>query len=172
MLLPIRLLARRPFSRPEKVRRTYRSHLNTSPYSSPSVVQLGEFEAAYQKAKAFVSGLSNADKISIITGGDVSGSNLTWTALENKDGSSGINYQYYVSGFSMDNALAMTWDRDYFEKQNKAVGREFYLMGYNLINGPECGPLGRTPWGGRQAEAYSPDREYLQGRHLQFAKLF
>ncbi|EKG13903.1 Glycoside hydrolase family 3 [Macrophomina phaseolina MS6] len=56
----------------------------------------------------------------------------------------------------------MTWDRDYFEQQNKALGREFYLTGYNLINGPECGPLGRTPWGGRQAEAYSPD-PYLSG---------
>ncbi|KAB2574246.1 Glycoside hydrolase family 3 [Lasiodiplodia theobromae] len=138
------------------------SSTNSASILSSGKVQLGDFESAYQKAKAFVSGLSNADKISIITGGDVSGSNLTWTALENKDGSSGINYQYYVSGFSMDNALAMTWDRDYFEKQNKAVGREFYLMGYNLINGPECGPLGRTPWGGRQAEAYSPD-PYLSG---------
>ncbi|KAL1647792.1 hypothetical protein SLS58_002593 [Diplodia intermedia] len=140
------------------------SNSSTNPASilSSGKVQLGDFEAAYQKAKTFVSGLTNAEKVSIITGGDVSGSNLTWTALENKDGSSGINYQYYVSGFSMDNALAMTWDRDYFERQNKALGREFYLMGYNLVNGPECGPLGRTPWGGRQAEAYSPD-PYLSG---------
>ncbi|GME38108.1 beta-glucosidase d protein [Neofusicoccum parvum] len=129
---------------------------------SSGSVQLGDFAAAYQKAKTFVSGLTNAQKVSIITGSDVSGSNVTWTALENKDGASGINYQYYVSGFSMDNALAMTWDRDYFEKQAKALGTEFYLTGYNLINGPECGPLGRTPWGGRQAEAFSPD-PYLSG---------
>jgi beta-glucosidase len=35
----------------------------------------------------------------------------------------------------MGNALAMTWDRQHVEDEAKASGREFYLMGYNLING-------------------------------------
>lgn len=127
------------------------------------LVKLGEFAEAYAKAKAFVAGLTNAEKVSIITGSDVDSSNgSSWTALANKDGFAGINYQYYVSGFPMGNALAMTWDKDYFDAEAYASGREFYLMGYNLINGPEAGPLGRTPWGGRQAEAFSPD-PYLSG---------
>jgi len=35
----------------------------------------------------------------------------------------------------MGNALAMTWNRQHIEDEAKASGREFYLMGYNLING-------------------------------------
>ncbi|KAK7544833.1 putative beta-glucosidase D [Phyllosticta citribraziliensis] len=136
---------------------------NAAILSSGHVQDLGDFAEAYAKAKAFVSGLTNAQKVSIITGSDVDSTNgSSWTALANKDGFAGINYQYYVSGFPMGNALAMTWDKDYFEAEAKASGREFYLMGYNLINGPEAGPLGRTPWGGRQSEAFSPD-PYLSG---------
>jgi beta-glucosidase len=122
-------------------------------------VDLGVYADAYEKAKTFVAALNNTEKIAIITGQSIDG---VWTALNNKDGVSGINYQYFVSGFSMANALTMTWDRSHFEAQFKAVGEEFYGMGYNLINGPEAGPLGRTPWGGRQPEAFSPE-PYLTG---------
>ncbi|KAL1387078.1 glycoside hydrolase superfamily [Phyllosticta capitalensis] len=139
------------------------SNTTSAALLSSGHVKLGEFAEAYAKAKAFVAGLTNAEKVSIITGSDVDSSNgSSWTALANKDGFAGINYQYYVSGFPMGNALAMTWDKDYFDAEAYASGREFYLMGYNLINGPEAGPLGRTPWGGRQAEAFSPD-PYLSG---------
>lgn len=62
----------------------------------------------------------------------------------------------------MGNALAMTWSRQHFEDEAKASGREFYLMGYNLINGPVASPLGRTPYGGRLPEGFSPD-PYLSG---------
>ncbi|KAK5131956.1 hypothetical protein LTR08_000468 [Meristemomyces frigidus] len=125
-------------------------------------VELGEYEAAYGKAKAFVAQLSNSQKVSIITGSSFNGTNSTWTALVNKDGFAGINNQYYVSGFTMGNALTQTWDKDHLYAIAKASGREFYLMGYNLVNGPVAGPLGRTPWGGRQPEAFSPD-PYLSG---------
>ncbi|KAI5357562.1 Putative glycoside hydrolase, family 3, glycoside hydrolase family 3 domain, immunoglobulin [Septoria linicola] len=56
----------------------------------------------------------------------------------------------------------MTWDREHFESEARAAGDEFYMMGYNLINGPVAGPLGRTPYGGRMAEGFSPD-PYLNG---------
>ncbi|KAK1464807.1 hypothetical protein CMEL01_12162 [Colletotrichum melonis] len=124
-------------------------------------VSLGRFDDAYQKAKAFVATLDTAAKVSIITGQSVTG-NATWTALNNKDGVSGINYQFYVSGFSMANALTMSWNRQLIEEQFKAIGDEFYGMGYNLINGPEAGPLGRTPYGGRTPETFGSD-PYLTG---------
>lgn len=98
-------------------------------------VDLGEYQAAYEKAKALVAQLTNAQKISVITGGSVSSnstnSSASWTALTNKDGFAGINQQYYVSAFPMGGALAMTWNREHFEAEAKASGREFYLMGYN-----------------------------------------
>lgn len=97
-------------------------------------------------------------KLSIITGSDGSGSNSnSSTVLSGKDGFVGINCQYYVCGFLMGNALAMTWDRAHISSQTYAIGRGFYLMGYNLISGPVIEPLGKTPWGGRQPEAFAAD---------------
>lgn len=103
--------------------------------ANPFTVDLGAYQDAYQKAKTFISKLSIAQKVSVITGESVNGTNFTWTALENKDGFAGINSHYYVSGFPMGNALAMTWDRQHCLDEANAAGREFYLMGYNLING-------------------------------------
>lgn len=128
---------------------------------TPSTVQLGDAEAAYQKAKAFVATLTNTQKISIINSESITG-NVTWTALENKDGAAGINNQYFASGFSMPNALITTWNKTLFQEHFKAIGEEFYEDGYNLINGPVSSPLGRVPEGGRQPEGFSPD-PYLNG---------
>lgn len=131
------------------------------------IERLGDFAEAYSKAKAFVGQLTNAQKIAIITTQDVSSnssssSNVSWTAYTTKDAFAGMNAQFFVSGFSETNALAMTWDPDLVYDEGRASGDEFYKMGYALISGPEAGPLGRTPWGGRQAEAMSPD-PYLSG---------
>jgi beta-glucosidase len=123
------------------------------------IVDLGIYASAFQKAKELIATLNNTEKIAIITGQNIDG---VWTALSNKDGVSGINFQFYVSGFTMANALAMTWDRQHVYYQFKAVGSEFYGMGYKLINGPECGPLGRTSWCVQQPEAFSPE-PYLTG---------
>ncbi|KAJ0368125.1 hypothetical protein COL154_002876 [Colletotrichum chrysophilum] len=132
---------------------------------APTYLQLGDFNNAYEKAKAFVATLDNAAKVSIITGQSVtsnSTSGSSWTALANKDGVSGINYAFYVSGFTMANALTMSWNRELIEQQFRAIGDEFYGMGYNLINGPEPGPLGRVPYGGRTPESFAAD-PYLTG---------
>lgn len=88
-------------------------------------VDLGIAQAAYDKAVAFVAGLSNEQKISVINGGSLSG-NVTWNAYQLRDGESGVNLQFYVSGFSMVHALTMTWNRDLYAAQFKAVGEEFY----------------------------------------------
>ncbi|KAH8657978.1 glycoside hydrolase superfamily [Xylariales sp. PMI_506] len=110
----------------------------------------------------FVSGLTNEQKIKIINGQSVVGANSTFKALAAHDGDSGINQQFYVSGFSMVHSLVMTWNKDLYYQQFKALGDENYGMGYNLIEGPVISPLGRVPWGGRQNEGYSPE-PYLAG---------
>ena len=102
----------RLFCRLEKVSRS--STKKGSPRTDIGLVDLGTYEESYQKAKALVSKLTTAQKVSIITGGDVNGSDFTWTALQNKDGFAGINSQYYVSGFPMGNALAITLSRQHF----------------------------------------------------------
>lgn len=108
-----------------------------------------------------MSTLSNSQKIDIINNEDVTG-NATWAALENKDGVSGINNQFYASGFSMPNGVITTWNKDLIKEHFYAVGQEFYDAGYNLINGPLASPLGRVPKGGRLNEGFSPD-PYLTG---------
>ena len=135
---------------------------NTS--TSPSLlssgnISLGVYQSAYEKAQTLVSSLNTTEKITVITGGSIDG---VWTALQSKDGMSSVNQQYYVSSFPLGNALAMTWNRSLAYDQFLATGKEFYGVGYNLVNGAVSGPLGRTPWGGRGVESFSPD-PYLSG---------
>ena len=125
-------------------------------------VNLGIASAAYEKAKAFVATLTNAQKISIITGSSISDGNITWTALASKNGGSGINMNFYVSGFLLPSAVTMTWNRTSIQSQFKALGDEFYEAGYNMIYGPVSSPSGRVAYGGRNAEGFSPD-PYLNG---------
>jgi beta-glucosidase len=125
-------------------------------------VNLGIASDAYEKAKAFVATLTNSQKISIITGSSITDDNATWTALTSKNGGSGINMNFYVSGFLLPGALTMTWNRTAFQSHFKALGDEFYDAGYNLIYGPVSSPSGRVVYGGRVAEGFSPD-PYLNG---------
>ncbi|OJJ61476.1 hypothetical protein ASPSYDRAFT_29964 [Aspergillus sydowii CBS 593.65] len=132
--------------------------------TSPSLlssgnISLGVYQSAYEKAQTLVSSLNTTEKITVITGGSIDG---VWTALQSKDGMSSVNQQYYVSSFPLGNALAMTWNRSLAYDQFLATGKEFYGVGYNLVNGAVSGPLGRTPWGGRGVESFSPD-PYLSG---------
>ncbi|KAH8647383.1 glycoside hydrolase family 3 protein [Xylariales sp. PMI_506] len=129
---------------------------------SSGSVDLGIAEAAYEKAKAFVSTLTNAEKIAIITAEDISDSNATWTAYAAEDGASGINMNFFVSGFTAPSALAMTWNQSLFETSFRALGDEFYEAGYNLVDGPVSSPMGRVVYGGRVPEGFAPD-PYLNG---------
>lgn len=61
----------------------------TSAILSSGTVDLGNWADAYVKATTLVSQVTQAEKISIITGGSVSGS-VNWTALEFKDGTQGV----------------------------------------------------------------------------------
>jgi beta-glucosidase len=67
-----------------------------------------------------------------------------------------VNNHFFASGFSMPHAVVSTWNRDLIEENFKAIGEEFFDVGYNLINGPVASPLGRVP------EGFSPD-PYLSG---------
>ena len=111
--------------------------------TSPSLlssgnISLGVYQSAYEKAQTLVSSLNTTEKITVITGGSIDG---VWTALQSKDGMSSVNQQYYVSSFPLGNALAMTWNRSLAYDQFLATGKEFYGVGYNLVNGAVSGPL-------------------------------
>jgi beta-glucosidase len=130
-------------------------------------VDLGDWAESYSKAKAFIAQLTNAQRLSIIKGGNVDNGNATngttgWTPLVLKDGMGSVQGCYYVSTFSQSSALAMTWDKDAIYAQAKAVGTEFYLIGMQIIDGPTSQPMGRTAWNGRQGETFGAD-SWLNG---------
>lgn len=126
------------------------------------LVALGSWQTAYEKASKFVGNLTSTQKLSLITGQDVNTTSGTFEALDFLDGSMGALNYYYVSAFSQTSALAMTWDRDAFYSQSKAISTEHYLKGVDVVNGPTSQPLGRVVWSGRLGETYSPD-PYLNG---------
>ncbi|KAI9374618.1 putative beta-glucosidase D [Aspergillus egyptiacus] len=135
--------------------------------SSPGLLasnsaNLGPWQPAYEKASAFVAGLTTAQKLDLITGSSIDAANASFTALTFQDGDMGVQNDYYVSAFSLSSALAMTWDRDAIYAQAKAVAEEFYAKGVQVVAGPTSQPLGRTPWGGRGVEGFGPD-PYLNG---------
>lgn len=86
----------------------------------------------------------------------------SFTVLKFLDGSMGLQDCYYVSAISQSSALAMTWDKEAFYAQAKAVATEFYLKGIQVVNGPTSQPWGRTAWGGRLVETFGSD-PYLNG---------
>lgn len=132
------------------------------PDTDKLAVALGDWEAAYEQAVAFVAGLTNDEKLSIATGSDVTSAN--WTALEFKDGSQGVQGYDYVTGFPESSALVMTWDRDLIETQFRAVASEFYGKGKfqrsplrNLDNGSNSFKAFKSPM--------HPLRSHLVERH-------
>ncbi|KAF5877125.1 putative beta-glucosidase d protein [Botrytis fragariae] len=125
-------------------------------------VNLGAASDAYEKAVTFISSLTNAQKIAIITGQSINDDNATWTPLVTKNGAVGINMNFFVSGFSTPQALTMTWNRTLFLENFSALGKEFYAVGASLIDGPVSSPMGRVAYGGRNGEGFAPD-PYLNG---------
>lgn len=121
-------------------------------------VNFGNWADSYSKAVAFTRKLSTSEKYAIITAGSITNStNANWTALIVSDGSQGAQEFFYESGFSQASALAMTWDKDAIVAQSKAVAKEFYEKGLQVMDAPSTQPLGRTPWNGRLGDGFGPD---------------
>ncbi|KAI0127432.1 putative beta-glucosidase D [Xylariales sp. AK1849] len=130
-----------------------------APILGDGTVDLGIAEAAYEKAKALVAKMTNAQKVQVINGESVTG---LFTGLNSHDGIAGVNQDFFVSGFAEPMATTMTWNRTLYEAHSRALGDEFYGTGYSLVQGPVASPLGRDPYGGRLPEGFSPE-PYLSG---------
>lgn len=107
---------------------------------------------------------------------------LDWPGLCLHDAGNGVRATDLVTSFPSALHVGASWDRNltyqrglYMGKEFKAKGGEFgrsllRLENYNLIRnivnvllGPNAGPLGRTPLGGRNWEGFSVD-PYLSGQ--------
>lgn len=79
-----------------------------------------------------------------------------------QDGPLAIRLADYASVFPAGLTVAASWDRDLAHRRGQEMGMEFKGKGANVILGPVAGPLGRSAYGGRNWEGFSPD-PYLTG---------
>ncbi|KAJ7181505.1 putative beta-glucosidase [Mycena crocata] len=110
------------------------------------------------------------EKVNITTGytgkcvgltGEVPRLNFTAQCLQ--DGPVGVRPARRVSQFPAGITTAATWNRDLMAARGAALGQEFRDKGVRSWLGPVTGgPLGRSPYGGRNWEGFSPD-SYLNG---------
>ncbi|KAH6625224.1 glycosyl hydrolase family 3 N terminal domain-containing protein [Boeremia exigua] len=87
---------------------------------------------------------------------------LNFTGLCLQDGPLAIRQAIYVSVFSAGLSAAASWDRPLVRRRGAYMGAEFKGKGAHVALGPVVGPLGRSPYGGRNWEGFSPD-SYLSG---------
>ncbi|RMZ85792.1 hypothetical protein DV737_g363, partial [Chaetothyriales sp. CBS 132003] len=153
----------------------YSGPLATSPpsYPSPWGEGTGNWSAAYEKARSFVSQLTLLEKVNLTTGVGWEGERcvgnvgaiprLGFHALCMQDSPVGVRFGDYVSAFPSGINVAATWNRDLAYARGVAMGEEHRGKGIDVQLGPVCGPLGRSPEGGRNWEGFSPD-PYLTGQ--------
>ena len=80
-----------------------------------------------------------------------------------QDGPAGPRGIDGVSAFAAEVNAASTWDTDLIYAQSLAMGNEFKTKGTNVVFAPVTGgPLGRSPYMGRNWEGFGSD-QYLHG---------
>ncbi|PMD28781.1 glycoside hydrolase family 3 protein [Hyaloscypha variabilis F] len=135
-----------------------------------------DWQAASQKALAFVAQLNLTEKASMVTGTSLSGAcvgniaaieRLGFSGICVSDGPTAVNRYDLVSVFPAGIAAAASWDRDLMYQRGLLLGAEFKAKGTHVGLGPVAGPLGRHPLGGRNWEGFSPD-PYLTGIAMNF----
>jgi beta-glucosidase len=138
-------------------------------YPSPNITGVGGWEAALEKAKAFVAQLTTEEKADMVTGqaGPCVGNivaipRLNFTGLCLHDGPMAIRVADYASVFSAGVSAGATWDRSIMYERGHAMGVEFKGKGAHVALSPVAGPLGRSAYAGRNWEGFSSD-PYLAG---------
>lgn len=141
----------------------------TSPpkYPSPWGEGIGDWADAYEKATAFVSGLTLLEKVNLTTGVGWEGEKcvgntgaiprLGFKSLCMQDSPLGVRFADFASAFPAGISVASTWDRQLFYQRGYDMGSEHRDKGIDVQLGPVVGPIGRSPEGGRNWEGFSPD---------------
>ncbi|KAL3458851.1 glycoside hydrolase superfamily [Aspergillus heterothallicus] len=137
-------------------------------YPSPNATGLN-WDAAFAHATKFVAKLTLDEKIGLVSGtqglceGNVAPiPRLSFDGLCIQDGPLGVRFSDYVSVFPAGINVGAAWDRKLTYTRGQQIGAEFKAKGVHVAMAPVAGPLGRSPWGGRDYEGFSPD-PYLTG---------
>jgi beta-glucosidase len=89
-------------------------------------------------------------------------SRLNFSGLCLQDGPLAIRQGIYASVYSAQLSVAASWNRPLAHLRAFYMGKEFRGKGAHVALGPVVGPLGRSPFGGRNWEGFGPDA-YLSG---------
>ncbi|KAK6434222.1 hypothetical protein LTR95_009592 [Oleoguttula sp. CCFEE 5521] len=137
-------------------------------YPSPNATGIG-WEAAFAKASNFVSQLTLEEKVRLVTGtpGPCVGNigpvyRLGFNGICLQDGPLAIREADYASVFPAGLTVAASWDKNLAHVRGADMAAEFKGKGSHVALGPVAGPLGRSGYGGRNWEGFSPD-PYLTG---------
>ncbi|EGX93355.1 beta-glucosidase, putative [Cordyceps militaris CM01] len=146
----------------------------TSPdvYPTPQGKGEGQWAAAYKTAHALVGQMTLDEKVNITRGfkadntcagttGSVS--RLGWPGMCLHDAGNGVRAAELVNAYPSALHSGASWDRNLTHQRGFHMGGEFKGKGINVALGPNAGPLGRTPLGGRNWEGFSVD-PYLSGQ--------
>lgn len=87
---------------------------------------------------------------------------LNFSGLCLQDGPLGIRQAIDASVFPAGISVAAAWDRDLARQRGVFMAQEFRGKGAHIALSPVVGALGRSPFGGRNWEGFSPDA-YLSG---------
>ncbi|EFY97562.1 beta glucosidase (glycoside hydrolase family 3) [Metarhizium robertsii] len=141
-------------------------------YPTPQARGHGQWADAYVQARAFVALMSLEEKVNITRGfADPSNTcagntgsvpRLNWHGLCLMDAGNGVRATDMVSAWASGLHVGASWDRNLTYERGLWMAREFKAKGVNIALGPNAGPLGRTPLGGRNWEGFSVD-PYLSG---------
>ncbi|GAA5831313.1 hypothetical protein JCM11251_007831 [Rhodosporidiobolus azoricus] len=150
------------------------SSTSSSIPSSPSLTANGftsqKWIDGFKKAQAIVAQMTYAEKVNFTeNSSDTLGCSGRTAPFERlgiraqclADGPTGTNSKY-SSQFPAEVTTAATFDVDLFTRRAEAMGSEIHDTGINIPLSIVAGPTGRSPWGGRNWENFSPD-PYLTG---------
>ncbi|KAI1099921.1 glycoside hydrolase family 3 protein [Jackrogersella minutella] len=140
---------------------------------SPPGKGTGVWADAYESARDLVGQMTLEEKVNITRGFTVSDNvcagntgtvpRLGWPGMCLHDAGNGVRATDLVNSYPSAIHVGASWDRNLTYERAYYMGREFKAKGVNVLLGPNAGPLGRTPLGGRNWEGFSID-PYLSGQ--------
>ncbi|KAI0148462.1 glycoside hydrolase family 3 protein [Xylariaceae sp. FL1272] len=142
-------------------------------YPTPPMKGAGAWAGSYNLAKELVSQMTLEEKVNITRGFKTNDNTcagntgtvprLNWPGLCLHDAGNGVRATDLVNAYPAANHVGASWDRKLTKTRAYYMGKEFKAKGVNVLLGPNAGPLGRSPLGGRNWEGFSID-PYLSGQ--------
>ncbi|KAI0882039.1 glycoside hydrolase family 3 protein [Annulohypoxylon maeteangense] len=142
-------------------------------FPSPSGKGVGVWAGAYESAREFVAQMTLEEKVNITRGFAVGDNTcagntgtvprLGWPGMCLHDAGNGVRATDLVNSYPSAIHVGASWDRNLTYERAYYMGQEFKAKGINVLLGPNAGPLGRSPLGGRNWEGFSVD-PYLSGQ--------